>query len=355
MRARARPTGAAEKGGALTLASRRARNNGSQSGRRLCVAFLTVTSVPALGQASALDPAGAEASSIATLFWAMVVGGALLWLFVVSLMLYGIRRRRRVHDEWTAGRLIFWAGAVFPVVTLFLLLGYALWLMPQLRPWAPAQAAATLRIEVEGRQFWWRAVYHRPGDQPVVTANEIRLPVGERVEFTLTSSDVIHSFWIPPLGGKMDMIPGRTNRLSILATKPGTFRGPCAEFCGASHALMAFSAISMEPEAFRSWLAAEAGPARPQPSDGARLFVENGCGACHTIRGTAASGEVGPDLTHVGSRLMIGAGTLPNTEEAIARFIAEPDVVKPGSTMPPFRMLPETEIRAMAAYLKALQ
>ncbi|TKD17395.1 MAG: cytochrome B, partial [Mesorhizobium sp.] len=152
--------------------------------------------------------------------------------------------RRRLAEK-SASRIILWGGVVFPSVMLCVLLAYALWLMPGLRPFAQASSAA-LRIEITGRQFWWEVVYHPSQGPPVVSANEIRLPVGERVELTLKSADVIHSFWIPPLGGKMDMIPGRTNRLSLKATKPGVFRGPCAEYCGTSHALMAFSAVAME-------------------------------------------------------------------------------------------------------------
>ncbi len=211
------------------------------------------------GVQSALDPAGEEAHQIAQLFWLMATVGGSIWLVVVALLVHATRRERGPIGEHTAGQLIFWGGAAIPSLLLFLLLGYALWLMPGLRPFARAGEAGGLRIEVTGEQFWWRVAY-RPADggAPILSANEIRLPVGERVEFLLTSTDVIHSFWIPALGGKMDMIPGRTNRLSLLATKPGTYCGPCAEYCGTSHALMAFTAVAMEPAAFREWLAARA-------------------------------------------------------------------------------------------------
>ena len=173
------------------------------------------------------------------------------------MLVYATRTRRAVVSERLAGRLIFWGGAAIPALLLLLLLGYALWLMPGLRPFAQADEPAGLRIEVTGEQFWWRVAYHpADGGAPILSANEIRLPAGERVEFLLKSTDVIHSFWIPSLGGKMDMIPGRVNRLSLLATKPGTYRGPCAEYCGTSHALMAFSVVVMEPEAFRHGLPA---------------------------------------------------------------------------------------------------
>jgi len=286
----------------------------------------------------------------------MAAAGSFIWLVVVALLLYATRTRRGVFGERTAGRLIFWCGAAIPSVLLFLLLAYALWLMPGLRPFAQASESTALRIEVTGEQFWWRVAY-RPaeGGAPVPSANEIRLPAGERVEFVLESTDVIHSFWIPSLAGKMDMIPGRTNRLSVLAVKSGAYRGACTEYCGTSHALMAFGAIVMEPEAFRQWLAAEAAPSPGQSAPGRELFLRHGCGACHRVAGTEADGTVGPDLSHVGSRQTLGAGILPNDVEALERFIAYPHLVKPGSKMPAFSMLPEEDVTTIAAWLRGLK
>jgi cytochrome c oxidase subunit 2 len=315
--------------------------------------IVTVSCAGCSGVQSALDPAGAEAEQIASLTIVMVAGAACIWLAVVGLLLFALRRRREPLHEDTAGRLILWGGAIFPSVTLLALLGYALWLMPSLRPFA-AEAGDPMQVEVTGRQFWWQVTYRRAGAEPVITANEIRLPVGQRVEFTLKSDDVIHSFWIPSLGGKMDMIPGRTNRLSLLAVKEGTFRSPCAEYCGTSHALMALVAVAMPRQAFEDWLAAQAAPA-PRTAEGFALFQRHGCGACHRIAGTPAQAAVGPDLTRLGARLTLGAGILPNTEHEIARFIAAPDLIKPGAKMPRFDMLPEGDIAAMARYLKALQ
>lgn len=307
------------------------------------------------GVQSALDPAGEEARQILGMFQAMLVGGMAIWLSVIALLLYAIRQNRRRFGEAASSKLILWAGGIFPAATLFLLLAFGLWQMPSLRPAAQAAAADGLRIEVTGRQFWWNVVYRTADGSPIVSANEIRIPVGERVELLLKSDDVIHSFWIPALAGKVDMIPGRTNRLSLLATKQGNFRGPCAEYCGASHALMAFSAISMEPAAFRQWLDAKARPSTGVGRSGERLFIRNGCGACHRVAGSEAQGTIGPDLSHLGSRTTIGAGILPNTEETIARFIADPGAIKPGAKMPAFNMLPPEDIQAIAAYLKGLQ
>ena len=157
----------------------------------------------------------------------------------------------------------------------------------------------------------------------IVTANEIHVPVGERVELTLTSADVIHSFWVPSIAGKMDLVPGRRNRLTIQADREGVYRGQCAEFCGTQHALMALHVVAVTPAAFESWLAREATPARPPSTDalmrGLAAFLAHGCGGCHTIRGSAALGRLGPDLTHAGSRRTLAAGTLDNSPEHMAR------------------------------------
>lgn len=308
------------------------------------------------GIQSALDPAGDEAAQVAQLFWIMTIAGGLIWLAVVALLVHATHRRGAAIGEQAAGRLIFWCGAAIPSVLLFLLLAYALWLMPSLRPLAQAEEQTGLRIEVTGEQFWWRVAYHPPdGGEPVPAANEIRLPVGERVEFVLKSTDVIHSFWIPPLAGKVDMIPGRANRLAMVATKPGTYRGACTEYCGTSHALMAFTAIAMEPEAFRQWLAAEASASPGLNASGGELFLRHGCGACHRIAGTEANGTVGPDLSHVGSRTTLGAGILANDQEALRNFISDPHSIKPDSKMPAFSMLSEEDLSAIAEWLRGLE
>jgi cytochrome c oxidase subunit 2 len=305
---------------------------------------------------SALDPAGEEASQVATLFWVMTIGGLVIWALVVLLSLYASRWKREPISEQAAARLIPWAGGVLPVTVLTALLAYALWLMPSLRPFADPDRAG-LRVEVVGSQFWWHVAYRRPDGTSVFSANEIRLPVGERVEFSLTSADMIHSFWIPALGGKMDLIPGRTNRLSLLATKAGTYRGQCAEFCGISHAHMAFPAIAMEPADFEAWLAARSRPSEGLGANqaGRGLFERERCGSCHRVDGTQAQSTTGPDLSHVGSRLTIGAGLLVNDVEALERFIVHPASLKHGSRMPAYTHLSADELARIAAWLKGLQ
>jgi cytochrome c oxidase subunit 2 len=252
--------------------------------------------------------------------------------------------------------LIVGAGAILPTLLLTVLLLHGLALLPALLVAAPT---GTLTIAVSGEQWWWRVQYLPHGGEPVVLANEIRLPVGQPVEFRLESADVIHSFWIPSLGGKIDMIPGRVTRLVLTPTRTGVFRGVCAEYCGMSHALMAFDVVVESRETFERWLAHQRAPAGP-PRDGiaergGALFLAHGCAACHAIRGTPARGIVGPDLTHVGSRMSLGAGILRNQPDAFAHWIARTDHAKPGVLMPAFGMLPAEDVRALAAYLDGLE
>ena len=205
------------------------------------------------------------------------------------------------------------------------------------------------------------ALSHAGGSgEAVELANEIRLPVGEPVEFQLESPDVIHSFWIPSLGGKIDMIPGRVNRLALEPTRTGIFRGVCAEYCGTSHALMSFYVVVLEQEDFAAWLAHQHAPAQPpaQPlaARGQELFLANGCGACHTVRGTPADGVVGPDLTHVGSRLSLGAGILPNEPDGVpALDRPHRQTSSRASTCRPSACCRRRSCEALAAYLDGLQ
>ena len=304
------------------------------------------------GEQSALDPAGREAEGIARLFWWMTGGTVVVWLAMLALALYALRGGRAAKKV----NLLIILGAVAPTIILTVLLIYGLAMLPPLIAAAPP---GSLKIAVSGEQWWWRVRYQPPEGGEVVLANEIRLPVNEPVEFHLDSPDVIHSFWIPSIGGKMDMIPGRKTMLTLKPTRTGRFRGQCAEYCGTSHALMAFDVVVMEKAAFAEWLEQQRRPAREPAAQvevqGREAFFANGCSACHTIRGTPADGFVGPDLTHVGSRLTLGAGILPNEPSAFERWIAHTDKVKPAVLMPHWSMLPPEDLRALAAYLESLQ
>src|SRR5688572_29324851 len=304
---------------------------------------------------SALAPAGTDAAAIAHLFTVMMAGAAVIWIAVVAAAVYAIHVKRDTYTKRDARLFIIGGGVAFPTVVLGALLWYGLPVLPQVMALAPEDA---LPIHVTGKQWWWRVQY-ATADGFTETANELRLPVGQRVELQLASPDVIHSFWVPSIAGKMDLVPGRVTRLALEPTRTGEFRGTCAEYCGASHAFMAFEVIVLQPGEFQSWLEAQARPAAsPVDSLAARGetgFVANGCTACHTIRGTAAAGRVGPDLTHVGSRLRIGAGTLQNNPEAFVRWISDTDRFKPGVHMPAFRTLSRDDLSALAAYLDGLQ
>ncbi|MES2695994.1 MAG: cytochrome c oxidase subunit II, partial [Verrucomicrobiota bacterium] len=315
----------------------------------LCVGFGT----GCRGRQSALEPAGRGAEQLADLFWWMTAGAAVVWLGVAALTFYALRvRHENASAERRAKLLIIGGGVVVPTVVLAALLTYGLSILPGLL--APAKPGS-LKIAVVGEQWWWRVRYQLPGAEPLETANEVRLPVGEVVEFELSSPDVIHAFWIPSLGGKMDMIPGRKTRLTLEPTRTGTFRGVCAEYCGASHALMAFDVVVMEKEAFARWLEEQRQPARAPETErersGHERFFKNGCAACHAVRGTEARGHMGPELTRVGARGSIGAGILPNDTDGFTRWLERTDKVKPGVLMPHYGMLPKEEVRIMAEYL----
>lgn len=322
--------------------------------RRAAVAVLLPVVVRAAPQ-SALHPAGVDAELMADLFWWMSGGAAVIWLLVLGIATYAVRHRPASHTSKIARWWIIGGGVAFPIVVLGGLLIYSLPLTSKPR----AVTDIGTRIEVAGEQWWWRVHYRLPQGETVETANEIRLPAGEWVEFMLTSPDVIHSFWIPTLGGKVDMIPGRTTRLVLQPIEPGVYRGACAEYCGTAHALMNFMVVVMQPDEFDRWLERQAAPAQPPDGhaaiQGQQAFLKNGCGACHSIRGTPADGGVGPDLTHVGGRLSLGAAIMPNTREAFMRWIGHTQAVKPDVKMPAFGMLAEEELAAIATYLSGLQ
>jgi cytochrome c oxidase subunit 2 len=318
--------------------------------------FSRLLSGPSSREQSALEPAGEQASLLADLFWGMTIGGAVIWLVVVGLAIYATYFARRPLEPENGRRLIVAGGVILPIVVLTGLLTYSLSMLPDLL--APAPEGA-LEVQVTGHQWWWRVRYFPKDREPVELANEIHLPVGKPVEFRLESSDVIHSFWIPSLGGKVDMIPGRRTRLLLLPTRTGIYRGACAEYCGTAHALMSLYVVVESEEDFERWLAGQAEPPSSTRQgaalDEGELFAASGCGACHAVRGTAADGTIGPDLSHVGSRRSIGAGILASESDAFLRFVSQTGDIKPGVHMPAFGMLPPEDLRRLSAYLESLQ
>ena len=307
------------------------------------------------GPQSALDPAGFDAEQTLRLFWVMLAGAVLIWIALNGLIFYVTRINIGRMSRYLAEGIIIGGGIVVPLIVLSALVAYSLQMVPQQR-----RPGGELSLRVEGERWWWRVEYWPEGaEAPIVSANEIRLPAGRRSDFALSSAKVIHSFWIPALGGKTDMFPGRVTETSLEPTTPGVYRGQCAEFCGLSHAFMAFPAVVMEEAEFTEWLSAQARPAQePETTQGIAgqdIFLREGCGACHTVRGTPASGDVGPDLTHVGSRLALAAGILPTTQEALMRWISAPEEIKPGAEMPGYDHLPPEDLAALATYLLELE
>jgi cytochrome c oxidase subunit II len=288
---------------------------------------------------SALDPAGPAAALIAEITWVLFTGGAVIFAGVMALAAFAVFSRKR--EKLSSRALILGGGIAFPVVVLSTLLVYSFARVSTLE----AAGEPALRVEVIGEQWWWRVRYPE-----FETANEIRIPVGKPVELELKSADVLHSLWVPALAGKLDMVPGRTNRLRLQADRPGEFRGQCAEYCGGPHAFMAFFVVALSPEDFEKWTARQREPAAQASGS-----FNRHCAGCHTIRGTPAAGIRGPDLTHVGSRRTIGAALLPMNRGALAGWIASSQHLKPGNLMPSFAMLPGEELVALAEYLEGLK
>ncbi len=316
--------------------------------------------VPALaygGIQSAFDAKGKDAAQILEITWVLFIGGGLIFIAVMILALIALFGPPAIRAALGRHAWVIGGGIVFPVVVLSALLIYTFLAASRM---VQAQDAPAARIEVTGELWWWRVKYLDDNGRTVLeTANEIRIPAGKPVDLKLISHNVIHSFWVPNLAGKLDMIPGHVNHLRVQAGTPGTFRGQCAEYCGAQHAKMAFYVVAQTPEDYAAWIAAQTQPAAAPGSQmlrqGRELFFNNRCSLCHTIRGTPASGEFGPDLTHVGSRLTIAAGILPNTQGTIAGWITESQQIKPGNRMPSFNQFSGEELRAISAYIESLK
>lgn len=302
---------------------------------------------------SVLDPAGPFAAPLNTLTWGLLAMAALVMVVVVSALAVALFAPRSWRKRLGGEKLIWIAGLGFPVVVLSVLLVWGLSLTSKL---SEAPRPGDLRVRVTGEMWWWRVAYlDAAGREVFEDANEIHIPVGRTVALELESTDVIHSFWVPRLAGKLDMIPGRRNVLRIQADSPGTYSGQCAEYCGGAHALMAFVVIAHAPEDYGRWRERAEWPALVQQTAGVAVFDRSGCGACHTIRGTPANGVAGPDLTHVGSRRTLGAGILPNNTGTMAGWIADSQAIKPGNRMPAYPVLNGRELREVSGYLESLK
>ncbi|MFL6289554.1 MAG: cytochrome c oxidase subunit II [Thermoanaerobaculia bacterium] len=319
---------------------------------------------------SVLHAFGPQAARILGLWDLMYWVCAAVFVLVILALLAAVLRRRpqggdNLTDEEdlpgpppdTHRRLVKVIGAAvaITVLILFVLLAASV---------ATGRATASLagdplNLKLTGKQWWWQVEYVDPvPSQGITTANEIHIPVGRPVRIELESTDVIHSFWVPSLHGKKDLIPGYTTAIWIRADRPGIYRGQCAEFCGFQHAHMALLVIADPPERFRAWAEAQrrpsAPPATPEQVLGKYLVEHLPCANCHTVRGTQASGRLGPDLTHLASRRTLAAGIMPNNRGHLGGWVLDPQSIKPGSLMPPTAMSSES-LQAVLAYLEALR
>ncbi len=315
------------------------------------------------GWQSALDAQGPAASTLADMFWIFLAVLATVWVLTMAAMLLALRRRRAADADplatnpGTERRMTITVSTAVGLTLVTVLALTGLSYGGQKALFSHKDGAVT--VSITGQQWWWQITYE--DSQPsrtFTTANEIHIPVGEPVLIKLEAADVIHSFWIPNLTGKMDAIPGRQNQIQIQADRPGVYRGQCAEFCGLQHAHMGMLVIAESKEDFERWRDHQAASARP-PGDpeqqrGMEIFLSRPCVMCHQVRGTDAGGKVAPDLTHVGSRRYIGAGTLETTRGSIAAWIVDPHGVKPGVNMPTIQLDPD-EVQPLAAYLEGLK
>ncbi|MFW6182630.1 MAG: cytochrome c oxidase subunit II [Chloroflexota bacterium] len=307
-------------------------------------------------RANMLNAAGPAAARINVLWWIMFGLGALVYVVVMVYMLLALfRRRGSVEDAPQPAEgtnIVVWGGAIIPALILIGVFGATVFTMGSLRE---PDIAGDMVVEVVGHQWWWEVRYP---ELDITTANEITIPAGRPVAFKLTSDDVIHSFWVPELHGKLDLMPERVNTFWLEADEPGVYLGECAEFCGVQHAKMQFLVIALDDDAFRDWVEQAQQPA-PEPLDeltqrGQQVFLDANCINCHAIEGTGATGALGPDLTHFASRRTLAAGTVPNTRGNRAGWIVDPQSIKPGSLMPP-TALSGPDLQALLAYLETLE
>ncbi len=301
------------------------------------------------------DPVTSQGLSISNLFWIeLIISGLLLAGVLAVLIIALVRFRARSPDEPDPPQVhgnrrleVIWTAA--PAATLAVIFVLVVLTM---RTVNAAQPNAQTLV-VTGHQWWWQYTYP---DRQVVTANELHVPVGVPLQVSLESADVIHSFHVPQFGWMQDLVPGKTNSMSILVQRPGTFDGSCNQYCGLQHAWMRLRVVAEPPDQFTAWLLREAAPVTPSGSRGEQVFQLNTCVSCHTIRGLpGATGTVGPDLTHVGGRVTLGAGVIDNTPEGLRAWVANPQAIKPGVLMPAFASIANDDMSALVDYLESLK
>lgn len=330
---------------------------GAAAMRRLVpIAALALASCS--GMQSPLDPAADQAGALFSLFGLMLLVCGVMYLLVMAALGWGLLRARRrnagSNDAGLARALYVWGGLIVMGLTVLIVGSFI-----ADRSLASTRGREALLVRVTGHQWWWRIQYRDAATgRWIETANELHLPLGRTTRVLIGTADVIHSFWIPNLAGKQDLIPGRANAVDLTPRRLGRFRGQCAEFCGAQHAHMAFDVQVEPPARFDHWLVGQASSALP-PADaeaerGEQVLAGGQCGACHVVRGTAANGRNGPDLTHLASRRSIAAGTLAMTRGNLQGWIAQPQAIKPGAQMPAVT-LSGPDADALSHYLVGLK
>lgn len=312
---------------------------------------------------SVLAPAGQQASSIDALWQLMLWVTTIVYVVTLGFVLLsfarGLRRKNASPAVETHETTLARAVSAAVGITVVILIGLLVASVMTGRATAERHDRDAVSIQVIGHQWWWEIEYEDSvASRHVRTANELHVPINRPVVFKVTSRDVIHSLWMPNLQGKRDLIPGYTTAIALQATRPGTFRGQCAEFCGMQHAHMALTVVAERDDEFDRWLDGLRAPAPETKTDvekhGQDVFMTFRCAGCHTVRGSGAHGLIGPDLTHVASRDTLAAGTLPNTADALRHWIADPQSIKPGNQMPANPLKP-AEADALVAYLESLR
>jgi cytochrome c oxidase subunit 2 len=324
------------------------------------VLLAATTSIGCEGNQSMFNPQGPAARSIAGFGWLLIGISLVVYVAVLVALGWALLRRRRPDDDQpaTTGRLtVVIASAV--AVTAAILVTLTVSSEAVGRSLTSPTGPGAITVDVVGHQWFWEFQYRDVSPQDFVTSpNELHIPVGTNVVLKAQSRDVIHSFWVPNLQGKRDLIPGQVTSMWIQADRPGVYRGQCAEFCGHQHAKMSLAVVAEPMDRFLEWIRNQRQPAVQPATDEQRrghdLFMQSTCVTCHTIRGTDAGSRVGPDLTHVGSRMTIAAGTLPNTREHLQQWVSNPQEVKPGIRMPPSPLSRE-DIEFVISYLRSLR
>jgi cytochrome c oxidase subunit 2 len=320
------------------------------------------------GLQSVLNPAGPQSENISRLWWFMLITCAVVFLLVILMMLVAVAKRRNGQTLGELPRketkeferrsgLIVVSSTALTIAILFAFMVDSFLVGRGLT--AELERKQGVNIEVTGHQWWWEVRYQDVDASSIfTTANEIHIPVGVPVTFSLKSTDVIHSFWVPNLHGKKDLIPGKISTIWLQADNPGVYRGQCAEFCGHQHAHMALWIFAETREQFDAWrrnqIQSAVSPGNPSQQRGQQVFLTSACVMCHAINGTPAGANAGPNLTHLATRNTIAAATLPNDRDHLAQWVDDSQKIKPGNRMPPNKFSPE-DMQALLDYLQSLK